>query len=38
VQAEPRASIILDDFAQLWKAGLSNLLMDEIKKVFTSAG
>ena len=30
--------VILDDFAQLRKAGLANALMDYIEKLFTSAG
>jgi eukaryotic-like serine/threonine-protein kinase len=30
--------VILDDFAQLRKAGLANPLMDEIEKLFRSAG
>ena len=31
-------TIILDDFADLRKAGLTNPLMDEIEKQFTAAG
>jgi hypothetical protein len=31
-------AVILDDFAQLRKAGLNNPLMDEIEKTFASAG
>ncbi len=31
-------AVVLDDFAQLKKAGLTNPLMDEIEKLFSSAG
>jgi tetratricopeptide (TPR) repeat protein len=31
-------AVILEDFAELRKAGLANPLMDEIEKLFTSAG
>jgi hypothetical protein len=31
-------AVILEDFAELRKAGLTNPLMDEIEKLFTSAG
>lgn len=30
--------VILEDFAELRKAGLTNPLMDDIEKLFTSAG
>jgi hypothetical protein len=30
--------VVLEDFAELRKVGLTNPLMDEIEKLFTSAG
>ena len=38
IDGKPWETVVLGDFAEFRKAGLTNPLMDEVEKLFASAG